>query len=673
MTTQARSVSPTAVHLLLIVAWATSGAPTVRADARLPLADWTALVPADVRLYVEFRDLSITRHRLQRAGLWQSIRRFGDAAGPGVDEPPWQTRTVELLGMSAEDAITRVLGVRTALAAVDPRRWDRGVVLAELGDEALLPPLLQKWRATPLESVGTVARFRLPTGLLLAQRGPTLLFGPQTDDDSLWSRSVLLLAGRGGPHLADEPDFRALTADLPADSHGLIYVSGPWLEEWRTRPWGASPPVFAATMDAEAEGVAMEVRTRSLVPTTTAPAAAPSAGLSLPADSMIVWSGVLDWSRVLQPLMTSTAPADAEGLTRTLRKAFELLEDFGRRGARSLDRRVTFVVGRLPAAGADDFEQPTLALLLDVEDEVAVSGTIDGLMMLSWTWLTTHWSDSPASEPGDYETSENEGAAVRRLALGRLLAERTRCPFFRRLEVAWTVTDGRLIVATSAQQVDRILAALRGRSPRLSDDKALGARPPPEWQGANWMLVRGRPAAAMLDSWLRFAERREPRVMEAAFWEDWARRRVAARTRLGVGVRDAPGGRAEALVVEVAPDSPAAELIRAGDVILGVSGQPLPASQPARAVAERYHSRSSAAGFPLTIRRGTQEFVINLPVAAPAARLDPHNFDPVSAIRVVAEFLRHTDSMTVWTRTPGPDRTDARVRLRWSPPQAVER
>lgn len=673
MTTHARSVWPIAVRLLLPLALASAGDQAVRADDGLPRADWTALVPADVRLYVEFRDLSITRHRLQRAGLWQAIRRFGDAAEPDVDEPPWQTRTVELLGMSAEDAITRVLGVRTALAAVDPRRWDRGVVLAELGDEGLLPPLLQKWRAVPLESVGTVARFRLPTGLLLAQRGPTLLFGPQTDDNSLWSRSVLLLAGRGGPNLAEEPDFRALTADLPADSHGLIYVSGPWLDEWCTRPPGAPPPVFAAAMDAEAEGVAMEVRTRSLVPTTTAPADAGAAGLSLPADSMLVWSGMLDWSSVLGPLMTSTAPADAEGLTRTLRKAFELLEDFGRRGARSLDRRVTLVVGRLPAAGAEDFEQPTLALLLDVEDENAVSGTVDGLMVLSWTWLTTHWSDSQATEPGDYETSEREGASVRRLPLGRLLAERTRCPFFQRLEIAWTVTDGRLIVATSARQLERILAARRGRAPRLSDDKTLAARPPPDWQGANWMLVRGRPAAAMLDSWLQFAERREPRVMEAGFWEDWARRRIAARTRLGVGLRDAPGGKAEALVVEVSPDSPAREFIRAGDVILSAAGRPLPTTRPARAVAERYQSGSSA-GFPLRIRRDTQEYTINLPVAAAAQRLDPHHFDPVSAIRVVAELLRHTDSMTVWTRTPGPDRTDARVRLRWSPPaQAAER
>jgi len=629
--------------------------------------DWTRFVPADVKLYAEFQNLSVTRHHLQRVGLWQTIRQLGRLGPPGAASQPWQERTSQLLGMSADQAITELLGVRTALLAVDPLRWDRGLVLAQLGDSAQAPAYLRRWRAVSLEPVGQVSRYRLPTGLLLAQRDRLLLFGPESDDDGLWSRAVLLVAGRGGPSLAANAAFRDLSGKLPAEHNGLIYLAGPQVA--RVLPIELPPgeePVLVAAMDARADELTIDVRARPYrTGAIRVPATQPVAPL-LPADSIAVWSGTRDLATVLVPPGAAHPPGEGD-TPAVLRWTFAYLQDRSVSVIKSLFGSATLVLGRAPAESPDDFEQPTLTCLVDTRDPGEASAAMDFVVLTLWSWLSQQAATASAAEDIPYLKPSLEGdLSIRTVPIGELLARRTRCPFFRRLELSWTAADGRFLVSSSRAQLLHVIEAIRGRGRRLRDDPALLPFMPLVPRDADWLMVRGGPLAGMLRSWLDFAARQRPEALEPQFWSNWAATRLEQQRRLGVGLKSVANGRPGAEVVEVAPDSPAAEYLRVGDVIVAAAGRPLTTTQPAREVAERFRSAPAGRPFALDIRRDDAVRSVSIPLP-PLPVPDPGDFDPVAGMKVLIALAEHIDTMTLWRRSDLADLYNARVLVRWKP------
>lgn len=652
----------------LLVTLITFFAPLpLRAQTTAPQRDdWTRFVPGDVHLYVEFRDLSVTRHHLRRAGLWETVREFGRLGTPDASTQPWQERTSQLLGMSTEEAITRVLGLRTALLAIDPLRWDRGLVLAELGDVALVQPLLRRWQAVPLEPIGPVSRYRLPTGLLLAQRDRVLLFGPDTDDDGLWSRAVLLIAGRGGPSLSGNTAFRELSGAMPADCDGLIYIAGPQVA--RAMPLPPKPgvePILVAALDVSAGELSLDVHARPSPAGAADVATTQPVAPLLPADSLAVWSGTRDLAGLIAAPQTAEPTAQGDPAD-VLRWAFAGLKDRGANIIHSLFGSATLVLGRLAPVSPDDYEQPTLTCLIDTRRPDDMALAMDAMVMLLWNWLSEHGAAGGSENIPDLRPADEGNLRIRTVPIGSLLARRTKCPFFERLELSWTAADGRFIVSTSRNQLSHVIGAIRGQSMRLRDSTGLAPLMPQTPRDVDWFFVRGEPLARMLQSWLDYVARQRPEAMEAEFWTHWAAERLEQQRRLGVGLRSSSENPNEAVVIEIAPDSPAAQYLRMGDEIITASGRPLVTTQPAREVAQRFRELSGGAPFALDIRRDGARQSVRIPLP-PAPVPDALDFDPVATVKALIAVSEHIESLTFWRRAGSSDLFDARILLRWKP------
>lgn len=631
-----------------------------------PRADWARFVPADARLYVEFRDLSVTRHHLRRVGIWDTIRSLGLADdGPPSNSTPWQRRTEQLLGMPAEQVVVRILGLRTAMFAVDPWAWERSLVLAELGDDSLIPALLRMWKALPTHAVGEVRCFQLPGGLVLAVKGRTLLFGPESDEQSLWTRTVLLMAGRGGASLAAVPTFEEMRASLPAEFDGLFYVG------WRDgTPDADTLPNAAlmATMEVSAADLAFEVRGRGIRAAAPRIATTQPIAERLPADSLAVWSGALDATRLV-PDATAADDGRQYSLAATLTRALLQLEAFGRQAVSSTRGAAALVVGRRPASDPDDFDQPEMTFVLETRKPGEAAIALDAVIALA-SFSLPRAADAPddaSASPIETRTDVAGDLEIRQAFLGKYLAKRTRCPFFARVNICWAAADQWLLISTSREHLVRVANSLRRKELGLGGDPRLASLLPRDTATSEWTLLRGEATATMMRSWLRYLERRQPSALTPQFWADWARQRLARQGRLGVGLRNSPDQPSSAIVVEVAPDSPAAGQLRAGDTIVAVNSRPLLTTQPAREVAERFEASRGAAGLTFTVRRGDKTLPVVVPLAPPVIA-DPDTFDPVSSVRALIGITEHIETVTLWSRRGPQASVNAKMLVRWRSP-----
>lgn len=649
-----------------------SVAAPLSAQSNSATSEWTQYVPADARLYVEFRDLAKSRQYLQRAGIWSAIRRLGDSVSDNTRSQPWQQRTEELLSLTIEQTITVIIGTRTALIATDPLHWDRGVVMAEVGNAAIVPHLLKRWRAVLREPVGVVSRYELPTGLLVAHRGRLLLFGPSSDDDGLWSRTVLLLAGRGGPALAASKEFAEMSGELPADFDGLMYVKGKPLDRFLGQRDGlaASDAVLLAAIQVKSENISVELRTRP------APTAAPSRSASqpvaplMPDDSLFVWSGRIDLAGFLRPNATSQ-PDNRFGLSDILPRAIGLLADFGRATIDALGDRAVIVVGRDSPDGDGGFEQPTIALVLETRTPFEAGSAMDGIVMLAWQWAVSNSPGLEQSVKPSFDRKQVDDVEIHTFPLGTMLARRTKCPFFKRLDLSWCAFDHWLVVSTSLRHAERIVVSIRGRAPRIQDDRALRRTGASVADDSDWLFLRGTAVASMLRSWLTYLRAHQPATLDARFWADWAARRIEKERRFGIGVRPVPNRPGEVEIVEVSPNSFADGWLRRGDTILSVDGKPLPSSRPAQEIAERFRAVPGRSGFALGIRRSGHEMTIGVPVE-PSPLAYPERFDPISAIRLTIELSEHIETLTIQRRVTTNDRFSARILICWSDANSAE-
>jgi len=613
-------------------------------------------------MYVEFRDLSKSRLYLQQAGIWTAIRRLGGATSDKSASQAWQQRTEELLSLTIEQTITVLIGTRTALIATDPTKWDRGVVLAEVGNTSIVPQLLKRWHAIAREPVGAVSRYELPKGLLVAHRDRLLLFGPVSDDDGLWSRTVLLMAGRGGPTLASLPDFTEMSGDLPADFDGMIYLKGKPLERFLGSSKGGG--LLLAAMKVNADDLTVEVRTRPApARKPLRPSTQPAAPL-MPADSIVVWSGRIDLASQLRPPTTSNA-SERSDLFDVLPRALGLLAEFGRKAIDAIADRAVVVIGRDSPDTGDGFQQPTIALVLDTALANDAASTLDAIVMLAWQWAVSNSPELEQSAKPTIAQKSSGDVEVHSFPLGALLARRTKCPFFERLDLSWCAVDHWLVISTSLRHAERIVASLRGRSPRIGDARALRNAAPTIDADADWMFVRGAELASMLQSWLDYLRTHEPKALEPEFWADWAARRIAKERRFGIGVRAVPDRPGEVEVVEIARRSFADGWLKPGDIIISAEGKPLTTTQPAQELADRFRASPSRATFQIGIRRLGRSMTIGVPVD-PLPISNPERFDPIAAVRLAIELSEHVETLTALRMATPDDRFSARIRISWS-------
>jgi hypothetical protein len=272
--------------------------------------DWTRFVPGDVRFYAELRDLNGMRERFVRLGIWQTVRDLAegrttptDTAAPGFTE--------SLLPLSPDEAVSAVLGRRSALLATSSAAWQRGVILADLGSDENAARLLVRLGATQTGATGPVRRHTTRGGILVGQREALLILGPADDPEGLWERTVSLAAGKLAPSLQARSEFASLRGRLAREHDGLVFAS--WPED--------DPYAFAgcqrliAGFKFEVAGLRAEIHGQRRGDAQSAPAPQPldvAFIRALPAATLMAWCGPLD-SRALAPSATA-APGERRSL-----------------------------------------------------------------------------------------------------------------------------------------------------------------------------------------------------------------------------------------------------------------------------------------------------------------------------------------------------------------------
>ena len=639
----------------LLTAWVAAGPAAAE-----PVEDWLSLAPADARLYVEFRDLTRLRDDFRRLNIWHTLADLG-AGAPATSQAASQPRMEQWLGMSREEAVTRLLGRRTAIIADSLAQWREGIVFAEVAAPGEVDEWLTRWAARRIAIFGDAAIYTLQNagGVRLAVRRTLLVFAPAAGNDRQWHAVTDLLAGRGGASLAALPELRALRERLPADGDGLLALrtpldGGAWL---------------AATMRSRRSVLEIDVEWQESVQT-------PPAGTrhrllaAVPDDALACWSGAFDAAAWLRDRPNGPEQALWSAAFETLRAitgtAVLSDESLGRVGP-----GVAVVLQREDAHADAGYVVPVLSLLVESKDPPRTADDLGRLLSIVVALVNTQMRRfGHDAAPLAVEEVAQGGVTLRRIPIGRALAVYTSCPYLARIELAWAPGDGRVVLSTSAEAALRLCEGPRpaSRPGEAAASASAPARPTPPPDATQWFHARGTEVSNMIQSWLRFAMQQSPMAVRSSWWKQQARRRARESQRLGVTLRgDVLDGRPVARVLEVSPDSPAAGALRPADVIVSAEGRELSEDRPAREVMEKFRQRESSTRFTVEVMRDGRRQALNIDMPQyadePAA-----GFSPQRALFPFVAIGRPMSELTVTFRDVAPRSRSAHIAIRWRPP-----
>lgn len=610
--------------------------------------DWARLVPGEARFYAELSDLASVRERFRRLGIWKLVLDLSERDQPGATTRPWAQRAQESLGLGQDEVVNQLFARRMALMATDSSRWQQGVLLGQLADDADVPALLRQWSAQRSFEEGEVRCYRLRGGLRLALRGSTIALGPSEDVDGLWGRTVLLMAGRRGPHLAARSEFASLRSRLSRPFAGLLY--GLWAED---EPSVAGCNRLMVGFEVTAEGIASEWHGQLVRPTArTRPLDVME--WTLPNEAALAtWSFRHDWE--------ASVAATSQPVTlfdRLASLVVTVLLEPGEGEDRLLNLVGPNYTIVLSSESADDgaAELPVVSAVLDSRAPSEHVRQLDRLVSLFVMMFASFAESKDPIRAGAVQQTRHGEAEVHHVALGPILARRFETPSLERVQVAWAAVDQRLVLSTSVEGAGRLIDALRrGPEERNGDAPKLTER----------LEVRGAATARLIESWLRYVRAHRPEMAQPAWWKAWASGQFSRINQFGVALTNDPQLPGRAIVRDIQLTSPARPHLAYEDVIVSVNGAPLPARGAAQEVARRYQQRGAATVFELEVLRGNETKLLRIPVA-PAEPPDLRDFDPILALDRLAMLLGRVDVLRYERVAGRPDRLDARLTVTWS-------
>lgn len=680
-----RTARRTAFCLIAALHIAPLSSRAVRAD-ELDDSDWPRIVPGDVRLYIEFRDLAAAREKFRALGIWDTVRDLREEDARQRKEQAWQPQTEKLLGMDSEAVITELLGRRSAIFAKSAANWDDGLLLVELPEADAVARLLKRWGAVDMpeeasgESGTPVRRYVLGGGLLVAATGRLLAIGPAGDPDGLWLRTAHLMEGRRGPSLAARADFAALRARLSPDPQGFLYAV--WDKDDPTAPAACQRLVAGIWMPPDR--IVCELRGQLSRPETERTPLDAAVLDDVPVTALAAWACGIDFAA----LRKSTAPMERrEGpsLVEIFQTAFGWVRSGEKALIDALGPQCRVVIGRDPKALVTGFDLPAATLTCGVRDGKTVMAQLDMLLdllanVVAYLNVAAGEGEAPA-EPDQDEAAhaepspghevavrreECEGVTLNSVRIGPHLARRVNLDFLKNTELAWALVDDRLLLSTSRGHAEEIIRAGRGKAPGMA--KMLGDMTAARVSGnraiVECFVLRGRAVSAMMNNWLAYLKDHQPETLSADWWKKWAQRRVEERQRFGVTLARNKQRPRSAVVREISVNSPAAEQLVIGDVIIGAGGQPLTRDNPAQEIADRYRARDMAKPFLLRILRGeeTMDLMIRVPAMEPP---DVTAIDPPTAVRRFSTLIDRVDTVTGVRFQTQPDRLEADIHIKW--------
>ncbi len=656
--------------IALLGALCQPGRAIAQESAAASLDDWTRLVPGDVRLYVELRNLTGMRQRFARLGIWQTVRDLAEGRTAPTD-PASGSLSESLLSLSADEAVSAVLGRRSALLATDSGTWQRGVILADLGTRQEADRLLARLGAVRERGTGPVLRFTTKGGILIAQREALIVLGPAGDPEGLWERTVSLAAGKLAPSLHGRSEFASLRGRLTQEHDGLVFAT--WPDE---HPYAfAGCHRLIAGFKISDEGLNAEVhgiRRESSVAFADVHPLDVGFLRSLPSSPLLVWSGPLDGG-ALSPSV-ATEPGERKSLLDMLASVFTAAAGGSRAAASAFGPRgVVLIDAPRRASRTAAFSLPSISLICDARDLDALSASMDAAFRLLGRILGNRAAGQTAPSPSLLSRKTVDKLEMQVLALGRLLARRLQLDILSDIELCWAASDGRLWISTSAEQMARAHRAMHRQRNTLERDPVLAAILPedrPDAPLVEWALLRGRQTSLYIGRALHYIGRTNVDALRDTWWRDWARDRLRQRARFGVAMRDAAAVAGGAEVLEVEFDSPAAGLLQPGDIVTAFEGQSLNPASPARDLADRYARRGDVARVTLTVRNGEHTRQVEIPVPRETS-IDVSDLAPIRALHLLRVLLQRVELASLERRGLDPARLDVEIRVKWHGPAAA--
>jgi len=704
--------------LLCVAAFAVpvaAGAGAAQTDP-VPPDSLAHYAPSDTAIFAEVRGMRELEQEWSQSDWGTALSSIivGRADEPGSGNEALRP-LAELLGIRDPVVVRReLLGRQVAVVLSNWADLAHGVLLAVPEQIAPVEAALAKRNVKP-EAFGPVRQYRLDDhNHWLATDGRHLLLGQRHGEQSIYERSLRLLAGRDRASLANDSSFREnLAAFGPGLPRGLLYFSG------------AGPAAVPAGQTTRPTTTAVATRTASTIPVATLPASRPAPPATQPAGRAADRWWPASWPTLVRGAVGVTV--DGPTIALSIRGQLDRSVPRHRRDANVaalnslpattlaawaqpihypsqyqiltqgpptfLTLYLAYIDARMKLAGTslengllarlgDDtvvmlgvippeeqttptgFDIPALGVIVPVDKPAEVAATLDVVGGAVLDIFNFPGVRAKMKQPLQVARTTFGGTAISEARLGEFFRTQTACPYTHTLSLSWTVTDHDVIISTHADHIRQILRARAGQAARLGERIAAAGPLDGASPGADAVLL-AQPAAIarMLNNWLDYVARTSPEVLKPEWWR-LRQQRQAARISLGFGM--AATRPTDVIVHNTLPGWPAHGRLQAGDRILAADGTPLGTDNPRVHLKQLIVNRKKATEITLTVEREGKRLDVLIPLPA-----EPISFDPVGAIQQIGKLFQPfaAGSYTVWCSPP--DRFNARVVLRAAPPPAT--
>ncbi|HSW46215.1 MAG TPA: PDZ domain-containing protein [Phycisphaerae bacterium] len=643
-------------------------------------------VPVDAQLFFEVRDAAgLSRTPAGEAlgdvlaWLMGQVKaaESGQAQGTG-----WKQLIAGALGFRNEQVADLLLSGRVAMAADGWNELPAAVLLAEPADTAAIESMLKE-QLVPGTQDERVRRYRLGRDIEIAITGRIVLLGKRKTEADLYARTLDLLTSSRGLCLSDLAEFRERVGEVPVGAQGVFYL-GTNLR----RQEDASQPVTGWSLIGprlRSAAVSIEIRPHGLVVETTGRRALPleavptaqyppiDALLFLPASAVAAWTYPLDYVGELDRLKAAYPQGVVAFYLRLL--TWGMKPDALETGLlRHLVGETVFMLGHVavrPLGGLGDDDillVPSFALLVEVDDPETVEATLEEMApnLLRLVNLRSA-QESRVAVHAETLSDADESTIVRSIPLATLFPAGTMRELLGSTELSWAVADKRLVLGTHRETVRQIVLAHRGEAPLMPAEAIQQAmrrerspRRPPE----TVFVARPGATAEIIDSWLRYIERRHPEMRQPQWWRQLRRQYTASQVQLGIRPAAAsPPGMVE--IAQTLPDWPAHGRLLPGDRITAVDGRKLDPQRALPSLRNALATRPSDDPLRLTVVRQGRPVEVDIPLASSSSPAD--HFQPLALLEQVSHLSKMFAFASYVTWQPSRELVQTRLELRLSP------
>ena len=656
------------------------------------LADF---VPASANLFVSIRNLRALDAAFRRVHAWPLLSAWSrEDEGKDADEndraPDVQTALAVLLGPTTSINLNEFMEAEVAIVAADWADPSHLLWLVRVRDATAIDRWFPPDRRLAKHAYPSAHGFRMDNVLVVTARGNLFTMRRRWTDDRVLVDTMRLLQGTGGESLGADPEYRSLVSGLPG---GLLSTASFLLDDDAEKSVGPRNdavdaitsllPVGRRLVIGVAEnrgGLEVIARGTGAFAKGSAEVGAASVTqlLSLPSTTILATASTISGPSGA-PISSFAKASSARG---RYARMFDALHRAGPRGATALP---SIGPGWILAWDQDvegSGAAPQAALLVQCRDAARLAEDARAIVTDFAKVFVPIASGQDDESPIEVHQHAYRGDACFSVPLASIAGGSTHpvLRWLRGAEISWAAADDWLVLTLGREHLERILDAraghvlpLRG----LKEAPRLGSHPTDYRFVA---LVQPASAANVVERW-------RGRIAAGPFVHDAATSPGAdtgfAETQVplgGIGFTLAAERLGGAAVVETVDGSAALQnLLRSGDVILGVDGRLLAMEFPAADLRQQLLAGGEPTGKTLRVQRAGSmlEITVPSPPATPAAAPETDDAEALPALEALEDLLsaaRTVSAATIAIEGGVAERYSARVSLRFVPlPQGTKR